>query len=251
MERLPVPIVKSPSDNSIIIVLDLDNTIIDSRTSFLNQNQSETDTLKKTITPFFNPKILNILKRATDLRNRYKFIKAICLLTNNSDPVYVRTVDSVLLNKCKSTGKFKTRGNTDPDSIHMPEGKYFFDAIMMLNHSSRRSHTKSLKDVNVMMGYLGESVPVNPARVFFFDDQPHLMDSEIGVNSIKIIPPFTKDKKDKTNYFPIYNALRKRNSNALNRLSPIRNYGNIFNKRTTQKKLRRKNNGKQTRKRFR
>jgi hypothetical protein len=186
----------------IVLVFDLDQTIVDTQNIFLNKPRSMINTLKEQIRPFLNENIVNLLIRASKLR--YKHVSAICLLTNNSDIVFIAAVDSLLRDLCKSTGKYRYNNEDDLYSYYMPIKDYFFDAIMPRDHSMRSSLTKSVKDVKVMMGILKENV--NLDDIYFFDDMPHIMDTEIQ-HSIKIKPEFVRNMKDLTNYMPILERL--------------------------------------------
>jgi hypothetical protein len=189
----------------IVLVFDLDQTIVDTQESFLHLDTSMIDRLKKQIRPFLNENIVNLLKRASKLRHTH--VSAICLLTNNSDVVFIAAVDSLLRDLCGSPGKYKTPDNIDDYSKYFVNQDYFFDAIMPRYHPTRDpTSSKSVKDVKVMMSYLGEKVVLDD--IYFFDDQPHVIDREIR-NSIKIVPLFNRYKNDLTNYKPILERLSR------------------------------------------
>jgi hypothetical protein len=186
----------------LILVFDLDQTIVDTQDTFFNKPRSMINTLKEQIRPFLNENIVNLLIRASKLR--HKQVSAICLLTNNSDIVFISAVDSLLRELCNSTGKYRYNNEDDLYSYYMPIKDYFFDAIMPRDHSMRSSLTKSVKDVKVMMDILNEKIVLDD--IYFFDDMPHVMDSEIK-NSIKIQPAFVRNIKDLTDYTPILERL--------------------------------------------
>ena len=199
----------------LILVFDLDYTIVDTQESFFEKEESEIDALSNELIKgeYLNPTIIAILQRACRLRYT-KGVTAICLLTNNSDPTYVAAVDSAIYTLCnKSTGKYQTEENIDDDALFMPRKPYFFDAIMMRQHSTRgliRDPPKSIKDVKIMMSYLGEKIVLD--TIYFFDDLPHELDRQLttyrlGEHSIKINPGFKRGQRDLTNYQPILNKL--------------------------------------------
>lgn len=222
----------------IILVFDLDQTIVDTETILRNNGNSSIffpqspqalQRLKQEIEAALNPTILTILKEASF--QRYTLVDAILLLTNNSSKPYVAAVDSVLYSLCGNYGKYQTNNINDENinSRTMPTQRYFFDEIMMRHHKTRLPDgisertaiqyrfetdlTKSLKDVKKMMEYLdieykGDSAKYYKENTYFFDDNPHIIDEEID-NSIRITPPFRIGREDRTDY-----------SRILNRLSP-------------------------------
>jgi len=220
----------------IILVFDLDQTIVDTkiilRTNnnnnaiFFPQTPEVLERLKQEIEAALNPTILNILKQAS--LQRYSLVDAILLLTNNSSERYVAAVDSVLSSLCGNYGKYQTNNinSENENAREMPKQRYFFDEIMMRNHRTRLNGvnkrtakiygfesdlTKRLKDVQKMMEYLdveykGYSSKYYKENTYFFDDNPHVIDSEID-NSIRITPPFRVGRVDRTDYSPILNRL--------------------------------------------
>ena len=210
----------------LVLVFDLDQTIVDSRDHSLF-GISDTPTnfrslkFKLKSESRININIVNILKRAARLRLSGK-VSAICLLTNNSDAFFVSAVDSLLKDEIGyndpegAIGRYRNSAymKKDPESIKMRDNQgYFFDVIMMRHHSSRKqmdSPPKRFDDVKTMMGYLDK--PVNLRDVYFFDDIFHELDGELifeGIESqsIKINPPFVLFKHDFTNYNSVLRAL--------------------------------------------
>ena len=210
----------------LILVFDLDQTIIDSQKYFYQRPETyeSINELKNEILTggYLNLTIIGILKRASKLRDedvanpKDKKVTAIFLLTNNSDPIYVAAVDSAIHELCNSTGKYYTDANIDPDAAFMPKKPYFFDSIMMRGHSKRvgSDPSKSLNDVYVMLRYL--EIKKRPVldSIYFFDDIYHEMDRQLNSfgfpdHSIKISPPFDRKEKDLTNYKPVLDRLSK------------------------------------------
>ena len=157
----------------IVLVFDLDQTIIDSSDDSLFRIPDTPDNFrdlkfKLKSESRVNISIVNILKRAARLRLSGK-VSAICLLTNNSDPFFVSAVDGLLKDEIGyrdpegAVGRYRNSQyrEKDPESIKMRDNRenqgYFFDVIMMRNHSSRaqvQSPPKRFEDVKTMMGYL-------------------------------------------------------------------------------------------------
>ena len=114
--------------DGLILVLDMDQTIIDSDPFF---RKDILDTSK--IPEYLNMNIVNILLRAARLRP--KKVKAIFLLTNNSDKQFVANLDSAILDLSNgSTGKYNTSESKDPNAKKMPQKPYLFDDIFTRNH---------------------------------------------------------------------------------------------------------------------
>ena len=210
----------------IVLVFDLDQTIIDSSDDSLFRIPDTPDNFralkfKLKSESRVNINIVNILKRAARLRLSGK-VSAICLLTNNSDPFFVSAVDGLLKDEIGyrdpegAVGRYRNSEylKKDPESIKMRDNQgYFFDVIMMRHHPSRvqvQSPPKRFEDVKTMMGYLDK--PVHLRDVYFFDDIFHVLDGELifegfDSQSIKITPPFARFKHDFTNYESVLNKL--------------------------------------------
>jgi hypothetical protein len=210
----------------LVLVFDLDQTIIDSTDDSLfripdTPNNFRALKFKLKSESRININIVNILKRAARLRLSGK-VSAICLLTNNSDALFVSAVDSLLKDEIGyrdpegAVGRYRNSEylKRDPESIKMRDNQgYFFDVIMMRNHSSRvkmESPPKRFEDVKTMMSYLDK--PVHLRDVYFFDDIFHKLDGELifegfDSQSIKITPPFARFKHDFTNYESVLSKL--------------------------------------------
>jgi hypothetical protein len=210
----------------IVLVFDLDQTIVDSRDNSLFRISDTPDNFralkfKLKSESRININIVNILKRAARLRLSGK-VSAICLLTNNSDPFFVSAVDGLLKDEIGyrdpegAVGRYRNSEyvKKDLDSIKMRDNQgYFFDVIMMREHSSREqvdSPPKRFEDVKKMMSYLNKSVHLRD--VYFFDDIFHELDGELifegfDSQSIKINPQFVRFQHDSTNYESVLNKL--------------------------------------------
>lgn len=206
--------------DGLILVLDMDQTIIDSDPFF------KKDPLDHSKIPeYLNMNLVNILLRAARLRP--KKVKAIFLLTNNSDKQFVANVDSAILDLSKgSTGKYNTSESKDPDADKMPQKPYFFDDIFTRNHPMRMTKVPGLshavKDLHTVLQMIHTIDPDYHSDImknlFFFDDiSQHKLHEEF-INSsngkykdhyITISPPYKNDVEDKTDYKPILKALKK------------------------------------------
>ena len=207
----------------LILVFDMDQTILDSSDRYLFERPATPEAhviLKEKIRQGLNWNVVNIMKRAAKLRPDK--VSAICLLTNNSSTILVSAVDEVLHEETGSKGKYKTyRGNANDRT--MPDKPYFFDSIMMRQHSSRpktidNNPPKRLLDIINMMKFLdvkdtGSEVMKD---IYFFDDiGSHALRAEFNFMSdgkykdhyIQITPPYRKDTDDTTDYNPILHTL--------------------------------------------
>lgn len=206
----------------LILVFDMDQTILDSSDRYLFERPATPEAhviLKEKIRLGLNWNVVNIIKRAAKLRPDK--VSAICLLTNNSSTILVSAVDEVLYDETGSKGKYKTyRGNANDRT--MPDKPYFFDSIMMRQHSSRpktidNNPPKRLIDVLNMLNFIGiQAGPDSIKDVYFFDDiGTHALRPEFNFMSdgkykdhyIHITPPYRTGVLDTTNYNPILHAL--------------------------------------------
>lgn len=208
----------------LILVFDMDQTILDSSDPYLFNRPSGPDAykgqlMKDKIKEALNWNVVNIMRRAADLRPSGK-VSAICMLTNNSSTIMVSAVDEVLNEIIGSKGRYKTySGNSSSDA--MPEKTYFFDSIMMRQHKSRPQvydPPKRLIDILNMMQYLGiKDDGINTLRdIYFFDDiGKHnlraefnfMADGKYDNHYIQITPPYSKHFSDQTRYDSILEAL--------------------------------------------
>jgi len=166
------------------------------------------ETIANTIDPIvLNYKILRILQNCKSLRGRQ--VDGIFLLTNNSDPEYISSIDDSIKNMVRSVGKY-TGGENG-----FPIKDYFFDYIMALNHPFRKGFIKSVEEIKYMLDVTGVKYVSDTdvlSRTYFFDDQLHVIKKELenagyADNYIHIKPGFTGKDKDYTNYEPINDAV--------------------------------------------
>jgi hypothetical protein len=215
---------KSRKYMGLILVFDMDQTILDSSDPYLfnrpNRPYAYKDPLLRlTIRESLNWNVVNILKRAAALRASGK-VSAICMLTNNSSTIMVSAVDDVLREIVGSNGRYKTySGNSTADT--MPDKTYFFDSIMMRQHASRPQvydPPKRLLDILNMMEYMGiKDKGLDSIKdIFFFDDiGTHNLRAELNFMAngkysnhyIHITPPYSKNFQDKTHYDSVLKAL--------------------------------------------
>lgn len=209
----------------LILVFDMDQTILDSSDPYLFNRPPTPEAreiLKQRIREGLNWNVVNLLKRAANLRPGG--VDAICLLTNNSSTILVSAVDEVLYEETGLRGKYKTyKGNANDRT--MPNKHYFFDSIMMRQHSSRpktpdNNPPKRFIDIVNMMKFMGlGNIGVERMKdVYFFDDiGTHDLRAEFNFISqgkykdhyIHITPPYSSFLLDETDYTPILNALHK------------------------------------------
>ena len=209
----------------LILVFDMDQTILDSSDPYLFERPSGPEALvilKRKIKESLNWNVVNIIKRAAKLRPDK--VSAICLLTNNSSHILVSAVDEVLYEETSSKGKFKTyKGNSNDLGMPPRDKPYFFDSIMMRQHSTRpktidNNPPKRLIDILNMMNFIGiKDTGIETMKdVYFFDDiGTHNLRAEFNFMSdgkyknhyIQITPPYNKLLQDKTDYRPVLHAL--------------------------------------------
>lgn len=178
----------------LVLVFDLDQTLIDSHGSIMDEvinkaiPQNKRDEL---IDKALNKRLIEeILRPASRLRgDPNNKVDAICLLTNNSDRNYVSEICKYLHKLLKSPGVFeRVRGipeTGDPDFPLASSGEnYFFDYIMVRQHSSRPKSgnpPKRLRDVEFMLNALRKNTNDLERRTFFFDDMlpTHIINMEL------------------------------------------------------------------------
>jgi hypothetical protein len=217
----------------LVLVFDLDQTIIDSSDPYLFNRPNTVDgirELKFRAKSLLNFRLVNdVIKRAARLR-RLKdasgndILSGIFLLTNNSSKIMVSAIDSVIREEIAaknpevSVGKYMSENNIDPDTQGMPRQDYFFDSILMREHRMRtpgvpevdeHNPVKNLDDVKRMLAFIGVKLSDEDLRhnTFFFDDMEHPGMRLLGGGYIKITPPFRRDMRDDTNYEPVLRRL--------------------------------------------
>ena len=226
----------------LVLVFDLDQTIIDSSDPYLFNRPNTPDGMrifKSRAKYMLNFRLVNdVIKRAVKLRGLKDAsgndkLSGIFLLTNNSSKLMVSGVNSVLIDEVsketpnQAVGKYMTDLNKDPDTEGMPDQPYFFDSILMREHSGRtlgadpHNPLKNLEDVKKMLGFIGVEMSEEELKrnTFFFDDMDH-PGMTLGGQYIKISPPFKKWMDDDTNYTPILQRLSELDGQPLTKPLP-------------------------------
>lgn len=190
----------TPRNKGLILVFDLDQTLIDTESVFLIKKSSvkhlskaefdaevqlrkdmlaNPDVSDDFIQGYLNARIIEeVLIPASKLRGNG--VDGIFLLTNNGSHIYVEAVCRYLVNRL---------GNTDGN-------KYFFDYVMTRNDPSKGSEPfgKSLSNIKYMLNHecpfsKRRRAPVEfiddydlAQRLFFFDDQEYTLHKELFQN---------------------------------------------------------------------
>ena len=158
----------------LVLVWDMDQTLIG--------NSIDTNDL------LFNPKALEVLKRAIELRPSR--VSGIFLLTNNPADTLINLFHIKLAYK-----------------LRVP---YVFHGIMTATDQNRDVGLhKRLVDIKELIERSSLDITNLENRVYFFDDVPdHVLRSELPDNHyIQITPPFSALTVDSTDYTPINKAL--------------------------------------------
>ena len=208
----------TPIGQGIILVFDLDQTLIDSDAAHIDM---------KNVHLYFNPKIIDILRRC--ICHKGRGVDAIFLLTNNSSEEFVRQCDIALSKLLEYKSPYWNK-----------ESFSFFDNYMIrydrrrtINNDSNSWVSKKLYDVRIM---LDDPIKIKSGsygdiarRTYFFDDMPHhLIIDELASYGypdhyihIKGDKGFSRNGIDLTDYSAIYRALDRLDSNVspLNSLS--------------------------------
>jgi hypothetical protein len=198
----------SLAGHGIILVFDLDQTLIDTESYFKSE-----EGLTKDVKNYFNPKLIDILRRA--ICHKGRGVDAILLLTNNSSEEYVRNCDIALSRLLDYKSPYWNK-----------ESFSFFDNYMIrydrrrtINNDSNSWISKKLYDVRIM---LDDPIKIKSTsygdiarRTYFFDDNTnHLIIHELASYGyadhyirIKGEHGFSKHAMDTTDYKAIYRAL--------------------------------------------
>jgi hypothetical protein len=152
-----------------VLVFDLDQTI----TACDEENNIE-----------FNPKILDILKKAVKDREK-GIVSAIFLLTNNADSKYIEEVHTKLNTNIETTSVFDYILDANhPIRSHMPNV-----------HHIRNAKQKTIADVEFMLHQIKTTSKNLINRLLFFDDQEHILSLQLKSagkpqHFIHVNPPF-------------------------------------------------------------
>lgn len=184
----------------IILVFDLDQTLIDSGALTRESEQGR----RRPFPSYLNITLIEtVLRPAVQMRGRG--VDAILLLTNNSDTEYIvyvlKGLNSVVL------------GNDDTDVFDSFMDRYDIDRH---DKSNTETPTKSIEDVkNMLREHLPALSRVNlPQRIYFFDDNTdHVIGGQIPAEHYFKIqsagnPGFTVGNKDTTDYTVITRLLQ-------------------------------------------
>jgi hypothetical protein len=229
--------------NGIILVFDLDQTIIDTESYFsvnhpgqlLQKNIQPQNEKSKDIKHFFNPKIIDILRRS--ICHKGHGVDAILLLTNNSSEEYVRTCDIALSRLLDYKSPYWNK-----------ESFSFFDNYMIrydrrrtINNDENSWISKKLYDVRIM---LDDPIKIKNTsygdiarRTYFFDDNTHhLLIDELKSYGyadhfiyIKGTHGFSKNTIDTTDYRAIHRALDRLDAKK----SPLNSLSNSIQRKTS------------------
>lgn len=222
----------------IVLVFDLDQTIIDS--SAINFPISVYETVRTlNYRPFLlNERLMNtVIFPAAALRESYK-VSAILMLTNNSSADFIAGVSKHIFNdiiqKFNRVGIPITTitkgmygeteaGKAGKDLTRLPAMDYFFDYIMTRTSEGRTGDSgnpvKRLEDVAFMLEKLGKSTKDLESRVFMFDDKSdHVIAKQLNPSNNYIViksknktsglnVPFEVGLEEITDYNPIKGVL--------------------------------------------
>jgi hypothetical protein len=244
--RLPSPTRQnSLSGHGIILVFDLDQTIIDTGAYFnvnhpgqvVQKNIRPQDARSKDVTTYFNPKIIDILRRS--ICHKGRGVDAIFLLTNNSSEEFVRNCDIALSKLLDYKSPYWNKESFSFFDNYMIR----FDRRRTINNDENSWISKKLYDVRIMLDdpikIKSKSYSDIARRTYFFDDQRnHRLISELAAYGYpdhfvfirgqgqvqgKGNHGFTKDTMDITDYSAIYRALDRLDAKKypLNSLSTV------------------------------
>jgi hypothetical protein len=222
-------------DKGLILVFDLDQTIIDSSNihDLLAVEEAKPEANSKAwdvLASQLNPELIHaVLAPAVALRDA-GHVDAIFMLTNNADRGYVANVCYLLGSMLKSEGKFEFIRNSNEGNRNFPHVVNVFDYVMVRQHPWRQASSnppKSLDDVKFMMEALHITYTDDgdlARRTFFFDDNVgHVLAQELNDQGypnhyIAMKGPESKNgvnlgflagKHDLTDYTAIQTAFRR------------------------------------------
>jgi hypothetical protein len=246
----------------IILVFDLDHTLIDS--SYVGFPITVEGAVRRldTYKGMVNQTLIEkIMFPAAILRESYK-VSAILMLTNNSSSDYVAGVCRYIYRDIKY--RFKkagipistiTKGKYDEtearrthrlpkkgqDVTELDDNNYFFDFIMTRLSDDRSGNPenpdKRLEDVAIMLRKLGKSTQNLDSRVFMFDDiADHVISKELNPpsNYIRIKSrdattgagvPFRMGLEEITDYSPVQKAFAELSDKPVSNLAGANTMG--------------------------
>jgi hypothetical protein len=193
----------------IILVWDLDQTLISGPDGRMNENA------------------LACMNRAFSSPN----FTANCLLTNNMNERFINMCHIALTHKYNELFPDNQRGflfDVMYTASQNPDGSYkhprVLDETVPVERRTPGHVAKRLEDIKNMLNELDINVPLDPNRVFFFDDLPnHILRTELPAGHyIQIIPPFNTNEQDTTDYSRV-NAFLAQSGGFFNKKSKKRN----------------------------
>ena len=180
--------------DGIILVWDLDQTLISGEDGYLNDNA-----LKCMNRAFLSPNF-----------------SANFLLTNNSDQGFINMAHIALTQRYNELYPNNQRGflfDVMYTASQTPNGFYrdprVLDETVPFENRTPGHLAKRLQDVKNMLREIDFDRDLDPSRVFFFDDLPHhILRTELPEGHyILITPPFGRRLEDTTNYSKVYEHL--------------------------------------------
>jgi hypothetical protein len=171
----------------IILVWDLDQTLISGPDGRMNDNA-----LACMNRAFSSPKFT-----------------ANFLLTNNSSERFINMCHIALTGRYNELFPDNQRGflfDIMYTASQNPDGSYkdprVIDETVPIERRSTGHAAKRLEDVKTMLNEIDVNAPLDPSRVFFFDDLPnHIIRTQLPEGHyIQITPPFNSNEQDTTNY---------------------------------------------------
>jgi len=209
----------------LVLVFDMDQTIIDTSSLKEMNDQNFADEIKKSL----NVDLIDKVLRPAAEQRKNRNVDAIVMLTNNSDKIFAAWVSKVLADVLESRSKYEPMYMNQELNVFYTNSKprksleSFFDFIMWRDHSSRpdiEDTPKTMQDVKYMIEKLLLPIANLEKRTYFFDDRAdHLIRGELdklGLGDHYIIiesnlpelgPGFSKGHADITDYTPIIKAL--------------------------------------------
>lgn len=228
------------SKKGLILVFDLDQTLVATnkhiRQHFTRKRGFYRESWLPKKKPELNPELVEILRIALE-KKKSGDVYAIFLLTNNSDPVFLRNVVRTLEKKLQTKHLFDSMLTAEENEPRdTPKGK-------PLNYSS-----KSIRDIYRLLDRMEKTTDAEQRyekeellkRVVFFDDNPdHVIRREMFIAGvpkqyITISPPFMGISE--TNYGKVFQLLQRTFPSFFSFQTLKRSVKNIFRKTRKQKK---------------
>jgi len=180
------------ADKGLILVFDLDQTIVDSHNihRLLAIEEAKPDGMSKAWEVLHSKINMNLVDKVLApavLMREAGNVDAILMLTNNADRGYVANICYVLSHILSSEGKFDFVRETNRGNRNFPKVPNLFDYVMVRQHPSREVSSnppKSLEDIKFMLEPLDVRYTDDAdlaRRTFFFDDNvSHVLSVELA-----------------------------------------------------------------------